>query len=84
MRALQVTSEDGPDAVTLAELPEPEGDFVVAVRAAGVSFPDLLMTRGEYQMRQPLPFTLGWEAAGRDPQRPPTAAASRSATGSSR
>ena len=37
---------------------------MVAVRAAGVSFPDLLMTRGEYQVRQPLPFTLGWEAAG--------------------
>ena len=49
MRALQVTSEDGPDSVALADLPEPDGDFVVAVRAAGVTFPDLLMTRGEYQ-----------------------------------
>jgi NADPH:quinone reductase len=36
----------------------------VRVQAAGVSFPDLLMTRGEYQLRQPLPFTLGMEAAG--------------------
>jgi NADPH:quinone reductase len=64
MRALQVTTEDGPDAVALADLPEPDAEFVVAVRAAGVSFPDLLMTRGEYQLRQPLPFILGWEAAG--------------------
>jgi NADPH2:quinone reductase len=64
MRALQVTTEDGPDAVTLADLPEPDAPLVVGVRAAGVSFPDLLMTRGEYQVRQPLPFTLGWEAAG--------------------
>jgi NADPH:quinone reductase len=64
MRALQVTTEDGPDAITVADLPEPDGEFVVAVRAAGVTFPDLLMTRGEYQLRQPLPFTLGWEAAG--------------------
>src|SRR3954449_5407725 len=64
MRALRVTTEDGPDAVTVEDLPEPDGDLVVAVRAAGVSFPDLLMTRGEYQVRQPLPFTLGWEAAG--------------------
>jgi len=64
MRALQVTSEDGPDSVALADLPEPDGDFVIAVRAAGVTFPDLLMTRGEYQLRQPLPFILGWEAAG--------------------
>ena len=64
MRALRVITEDGPDAVTLADVPEPDGELVVAVRAAGVSFPDLLMTRGEYQVRQPLPFTLGWEAAG--------------------
>lgn len=64
MRALLVTAEDGPDAVALADVPAPEAELVVAVRAAGVSFPDLLMTRGEYQVRQPLPFTLGWEAAG--------------------
>ena len=48
----------------MEDVPKPEGELIVAVRAAGVSFPDLLMTRGEYQMRQPLPFTLGWEAAG--------------------
>jgi NADPH2:quinone reductase len=71
MRALQVITEDGPEAVVFAELPEPDAELVVAVRAAGVSFPDLLMTRGEYQLRQPLPFTLGWEAAG-DVLRAPT------------
>jgi NADPH2:quinone reductase len=64
VRALRVVNEDGPDAVRLEEVPEPDGDLVVEVKAAGVSFPDLLMTRGEYQVRQPLPFTLGWEAAG--------------------
>src|SRR3954466_2108836 len=64
MRALQVQTEDGPEAVALVDLPEPEGELVIGVRAAAVSFPDLLMTRGEYQVRQPLPFTLGWEAAG--------------------
>jgi NADPH2:quinone reductase len=64
MRALQVTAEEGPDAVVLADLPEPDAELVVGVRAAGVSFPDLLMTRGEYQVRQPVPFILGWEAAG--------------------
>ena len=71
MRALQVTSEDGPDSVALADLPEPDGDFVIAVRAAGVTFPDLLMTRGEYQLRQPVPFILGWEAAGEVLRAPP-------------
>jgi NADPH2:quinone reductase len=64
MRALRVVTEDGPDAVVLEDVPEPDGELVVAVRAAGVSFPDLLMSRGQYQVRQPLPFTLGWEAAG--------------------
>jgi NADPH:quinone reductase len=64
VRALRVVNEDGPDAVRLEEIPEPDGDLVVEVRAAGVSFPDLLMTRGQYQVRQPPPFTLGWEAAG--------------------
>lgn len=64
MRALQVITEDGPAAVALVDLPRPGGDLVIAVRAAAVSFPDVLMTRGEYQLRQPLPFVLGWEAAG--------------------
>jgi NADPH2:quinone reductase len=64
MRALQVQTEDGPEAIAVVDLPEPDGELIVQVRAAAVSFPDLLMTRGEYQVRQPLPFTLGWEAAG--------------------
>lgn len=64
MRALRVVTEGGPDAVELQDLPEPAGELVVAVRAAAVAFPDLLMTEGKYQIRQPVPFTLGWEAAG--------------------
>jgi NADPH2:quinone reductase len=64
MRAVRVVREDGPEALRLEDIPEPESELVVAVRAAGVSFPDLLMTRGLYQLRQELPFTLGWEAAG--------------------
>jgi NADPH2:quinone reductase len=64
MRALQLTAEDGPEAVALVDVPEPDAELVVDVRAAGVSFPDLLMTRGEYQLRRQPPFTLGWEAAG--------------------
>jgi len=37
---------------------------VVDVRAAGVSFPEVLQTRGEYQMKPPLPFVPGSEVAG--------------------
>ena len=66
MRALQVSALDGPDAVVLAEVPEPvPGDGVVIdVHAAGVAFPDLLQTRGLYQRRPELPYVPGMEAAG--------------------
>ena len=65
MRALQVTSLDGPDAVVVADVPEPEpGDGVLfEVRAAGVSFPDVLQARGQYQSAAP-PYVPGVEAAG--------------------
>lgn len=64
MRAVQVTDATGPDGVKVGELPAPEGELLIDVRAAGVGFPDLLMSRGEHQLKQPLPFTLGWEASG--------------------
>jgi NADPH2:quinone reductase len=51
----------------LRELPVPtpgEGEVRVKVRAASVNFPDLLMTRGEYQHKPPLPFTPGMEMSG--------------------
>lgn len=71
MRAIQVIEECGPASVVLADVEEPDGDLVVQVRAAGVSFPDLLMTHGKYQVRQKLPFILGWEAAGDVIKAPP-------------
>ena len=66
VRAVQVAELSGPDGLTVADVPEPEaGDGVLLdVRAAGVSFPDLLLSRGQYQMKPDLPFTLGSEAAG--------------------
>jgi NADPH:quinone reductase len=66
MLGVQVQQETGPGDLVVTDLPEPgeEATLVVGVRAAGVGFPDLLMSRGEFQIRQPLPFTLGWEAAG--------------------
>src|SRR3954463_8938994 len=73
MRALQITDLSGPDsALELSELPDPGPEHfltnaegvVVDVRAAGVSFPELLQTRGEYQLKPPLPFVPGSEVAG--------------------
>ena len=37
---------------------------LIRVRAASLNFPDLLMTRGAYQLKPPLPFVLGLEFAG--------------------
>ena len=66
-RAILCERLDGPDSLRLADLPrralEP-GEIRVAIQAAGLNFPDLLMIRGQYQLRPPLPFTPGMEAAG--------------------
>ncbi|OBJ62078.1 NADPH:quinone oxidoreductase family protein [Mycobacterium sp. 1423905.2] len=65
MRAARVTRLDGPDAVEVTEVDEPSGDgVVVEVQAAGVAFPDALLTRGLYQYRPDPPFVLGAEIAG--------------------
>ncbi|MBU8895260.1 NADPH:quinone oxidoreductase family protein [Corallococcus sp. H22C18031201] len=66
MRALQLQRLEGPDGLAVVNIPEPEaGDGVlIDVVAAGASFPDLLLTRGLYQMQPPLPFVPGVEVAG--------------------
>jgi NADPH:quinone reductase len=73
MRAIQIVDLTGPDsALQEADLPEPEASHmltpgagvVVDVHAAGVSFPEVLQTRGEYQVKPPLPFVPGSEVAG--------------------
>ena len=65
MRAARVTRLDGPDAIELADIDEPTGDGVVVdVHAAGVAFPDALLSRGLYQYRPEPPFVPGAEIAG--------------------
>ncbi|MDR7115765.1 NADPH:quinone oxidoreductase family protein [Caulobacter sp. BE254] len=68
MRALVVETL-APDFAGCAvrEVPTPQpgpGQVLVRVRAASVNFPDLLMTRGEYQFKPPLPFTPGLDVSG--------------------
>src|SRR3954463_12735912 len=51
----------------LAEVAQPvpgEGQVLLKVRAANINFPDVLMCRGHYQVRPPLPFTPGVEICG--------------------
>jgi NADPH2:quinone reductase len=73
VRAIQITELSGPDeALKLVDIPEPEATtmltpgsgVLVDVRAAGVSFPEVLQTRGEYQLKPPLPFVPGSEVGG--------------------
>jgi NADPH:quinone reductase len=73
MRALQITDLTGPaSALKLVDAPEPEASHmltpgsgvVIDVHAAGVSFPEVLQTRGEYQLKPQLPFVPGSEVAG--------------------
>src|ERR1019366_9648823 len=55
------------EGVVLKEIETPKpgpGEVLVKVRAASVNFPDLLMTRGEYQHKPPLPFIPGLEMSG--------------------
>lgn len=66
-RAAVCSTLAGPDAVALHELartPVGPGQVRVRVRAAGLNFPDLLMTYGKYQHRPDPPFVPGMEMAG--------------------
>jgi NADPH2:quinone reductase len=49
---------------SFASVPLAPGEVRVAIHAAGLNFPDILMAAGEYQLKPPLPFTPGMEAAG--------------------
>jgi NADPH2:quinone reductase len=73
MRAVQIVDLTGPDsALRVVDVPEPEASHLmtpgsgvlVDVHSAGVSFPELLQTRGEYQVRPELPFVPGSEVGG--------------------
>ena len=65
MRAIQIVELGGPESLQLADIDEPTGEGVmVDVRAAGVSFPEVLQSRGLYQIKPDLPFVPGSEVAG--------------------
>src|SRR3954462_12195650 len=49
---------------TFVAAPLPAGQVRVAIRAAGINFPDILMAAGQYQLKPELPFIPGMEAAG--------------------
>ncbi len=67
MRAVLRNAFDGAKALTVGDAPEPRSqahEVVVEVHAASVSYMDYLMISGGYQMRPPLPYVPGTDAAG--------------------
>ncbi len=68
MQAWRVHELGEPEAVlTLDDVDAPtagSGEVVVDVAASSLNFPDVLMCRGEYQVKPPLPFTPGAEVSG--------------------
>jgi len=67
MRAVQVVQPTGPADVVVNDVPEPTpqpGEVLVEVHSVGISFPDLLLSKGEYQLKPEPPFTLGVDFAG--------------------
>jgi NADPH:quinone reductase len=66
VKALVAQELSGPAGLTYTDVDDAAGDgmVVVDVGAAGVSFPDLLLIRGEYQLKLDPPFVPGTEIAG--------------------
>jgi len=69
MRAWQVKELGNPaDVLELNEIPDPPdlqaGEVQVSIQSVGISFPDVLQCRGEYQIKPSLPWVPGGESAG--------------------
>jgi NADPH2:quinone reductase len=79
VRAVQISELSGPSGVRVVDAPVPEASHMMTpgegvlidVAAAGVSFPDVLQTRGLYQLKPDLPFTPGAEVGGTVTHAPP-------------
>ncbi len=67
MRALICKEYGSPDDLVLQDVDDPDagaGEILVDIKAAGLNFPDVLVIGGQYQVKTPLPFIPGHEAAG--------------------
>ncbi|HEX7219852.1 MAG TPA: NADPH:quinone oxidoreductase family protein [Burkholderiales bacterium] len=67
MKAVLCKQFGPPDSLAIEELPSPRagpGEVVIAVKAASLNFPDVLIIQNKYQFKPPLPFSPGSELAG--------------------
>lgn len=67
MQAWYCETLTGPEGLVLRDLPTPEpapGEVRIAIRAASLNFPDILIVQGKYQVKPELPFVPGSEFSG--------------------
>src|SRR2546423_1253248 len=67
MKAVLCKAYGPPESLVVENLPSPTpgpGEVVIAVKAASVNFPDVLIIQNKYQVKPPLPFSPGSEVAG--------------------
>jgi NADPH2:quinone reductase len=67
MKAVLCKAYGPPESLAIEEVPSPapgQGEVVIAVKAASVNFPDVLIIQNKYQLKPPLPFSPGSELAG--------------------
>ena len=67
MKACVVQELSGPSGIVYTDIDDVTGEggnVLIDVRAAGVCFPDLLLSKGEYQLKLPPPYVPGMETAG--------------------
>src|SRR5215211_5841438 len=67
MKAVLCKAFGPPESLVFEEIPSPApgpGEVVIAVKAASVNFPDVLIIQNKYQIKPPLPFSPGSELSG--------------------
>ena len=67
MKAVLCRSYGPPESLVVEDVPPPtprRGEAIISVKSAGVNFPDVLIIQNRYQVKPPLPFSPGSEAAG--------------------
>src|SRR5262245_66163030 len=67
MKAMLSKGAGGPETLVLEELPDPApaaSEVLIAVKACGVNYPDVLIIEDRYQFKPPRPFAPGGEVAG--------------------
>ncbi len=67
MKAVRAHHFGEPEGLSIDEIDRPEpqpGQVLIKVRAAALNFPDVLMVKGDYQVKPDLPYTPGFELCG--------------------